>query len=234
MKITPALNRNDAVDLGGTRPPGAFSPARVAPTRPEAGFHLLMRRPIDEVISTPWLWLRSSTGLLALALLLGPAHAAADRTFPGLQAVLTPAEWQRAGLDRLSPDELGVIDAALIRHQGATTSRLQTELATARQTPVAGPVAPAVATRPAGKPTSFGLPSYDVADWRTEPPLRARVLKWDQPNRFRLDNGQVWEGFEVITYEILNKEIEIHARPHDQYTLVVDGQNTKLRVIRIK
>lgn len=177
---------------------------------------------------------RPSNWLLVCTLLLGTGLVAAGQTFPGLQAVLTPAEWQRAGLDRLTPDELGVIDAALIRHQAATTSGLQTELATARQTPVAGPVAPAMATRPAGKPTSFGLPSYDVADWRTEPPLRARVLKWDQPNRFRMDNGQVWEGFEPITYEILNKDIEIHARPHDQYTLVVDGQNTKLRVIRIR
>jgi hypothetical protein len=179
-----------------------------------------------------------SKWLLVLVLLLGAGLSAADQPFPGLQAVLTPAEWQRAGLDRLTPDELGVIDAALIRHQAATTAHLQTELATARQTAatpaVVSPVAPTVTARPVGKDDRFGMPSYDVVDWRTEPPLRARVIKWDQPNRFRLDNGQVWEGFEPITYEILNQEIEIQARPHDQYTLVVDGQNTKLRVIRIK
>jgi hypothetical protein len=174
--------------------------------------------------------LRPSTWLLALALLLGTGLAAAGQTFPGLQAVLTPAEWQRSGLDRLSPDELGVIDAALIRHQAAATAHLQTELATARQ----APPAPLVVARPAGPSDRFGLPSYDVVDWRTEPPLRARAVKWEQPNRFRLSNGQVWEGFEPITYEILNQEIEIQARPHEQYTLVVDGQNTKLRVIRIK
>jgi hypothetical protein len=174
--------------------------------------------------------LSPSTWLLTLALLLGTGLAAAGQTFPGLQAVLTPAEWQRSGLDRLSPDELGVIDAALIRHQAAATAHLQTELATARQ----APPAPLVAARPAGPSDRFGLPSYDVVDWRTEPPLRARAVKWEQTNRFRLSNGQVWEGFEPITYEILNQEIEIQARPHEQYTLVVDGQNTKLRVIRIR
>jgi hypothetical protein len=186
--------------------------------------------------TTPALY--PSKWLLVFVLLCSAGLTAADLPFPGLQAVLTPGEWQRAGLDRLTPDELGVIDAALIRHQAAATSRLQTELATARQAPVAPPVAspaaPAVAARPAIMADRFGMPSYDVADWRTEPPLRARVLKWEQPNRFRLDNGQVWEGFEPITYEILHQEIEIQARPHDQYTLVVDGQNTKLRVIRIR
>ncbi|MEI7799613.1 MAG: hypothetical protein WCI28_05430, partial [Opitutaceae bacterium] len=71
-----------------------------------------------------------------LCLFLAVACSAAEK-FPGLQAVLTPAEWQRAGLDRLSPDELGVIDAALIRQQTAATTQLQTALVTARAAAVA-------------------------------------------------------------------------------------------------
>ncbi|MFZ9746994.1 MAG: hypothetical protein ACO3G4_10225 [Opitutaceae bacterium] len=54
--------------------------------------------------------------LFALVLLLA-APAAAQGTYPGLRQILSEAEWKRAGLDRLTPDQLGVIDAALIRFQ---------------------------------------------------------------------------------------------------------------------
>ena len=34
--------------------------------------------------------------------------ASAQSPFPGLKAVLTKAEWERAGLDKLTPDQIGV------------------------------------------------------------------------------------------------------------------------------
>ena len=174
--------------------------------------------------------------ILLLAVLLASVIPAAAQTapFPGLKAILTDAEWKRAGLDRLSPDELGVIDAALIRREARATAQFQSELTTARA------AAPATATgtaAPAATPTlmqRFGLPLFDEADWKTMPPLKARVVKWESANRFRLDNGQVWEGFEPITYELVGKEIEIQARPHGQFALVVDGINTTLRVLRLR
>lgn len=166
------------------------------------------------------------TSLLTLYLLLA-LTASAQTTFPGLKAILSAAEWKRAGLDRLSPDEIGVIDAALIRQQAGTTAQLQTELAKARS----------VAAMPAASPSlmsRFGLPLFDEGEWRTMPPLRAKVTKWEGGNRFRLDNGQVWEGHEAITYDLPGKDIEIQARPHGQYALVVDGVNTTLRVMRLR
>ena len=170
-----------------------------------------------------------------LCLLLTIACSAAEK-FPGLQAVLTPAEWQRAGLDRLSPDELGVIDAALIRQQAAATTQLQTALVTARATAAAVAIpAPMPLVQPkAGWLQRFGLPAFDDSDWRTLPPLVSTVVKWESANRFLLDNGQVWEGFEPITYELLGKSIEIHARPHGQFVLVIDGQSTTLRLMRLR
>lgn len=171
------------------------------------------------------------TLLLAAVLLVSVIPAAAQTApFPGLKAILTDAEWKRAGLDRLSPDELGVIDAALIRREARATAQFQNELTTAR---AAAPATPA----PAATPTlmqRFGLPLFDEADWKTLPPLKARVVKWETANRFRLDNGQVWEGFEPITYDLVGKEIEIQARPHGQFALVVDGINTTLRVLRLR
>ena len=66
------------------------------------------------------------------------------------------------------------------------------------------------------------------------PPLKAKVTKWEGGNRFHLDNGQVWEGFEPITYELVGKDIAIQARPHGQFALSVEGLNTTLRVMRLR
>jgi hypothetical protein len=171
-----------------------------------------------------------SKRLFIAALLLTAVLGSAQEAFPGLKSLLSAAEWQRAGLDRLSPDEIGVIDAALIRHQAGTTTRLKAEISAAQPVVTA---TPAAAPKP-GFFQRFGLPIYDDTDWRTMPPLKARVVKWESSNRFRLDNGQVWEGFESITYELVGKDIEIQARPHGQFALVVDGANTTLRVMRLR
>lgn len=165
--------------------------------------------------------------LFATALFLGLAPAHAADTFPGLQSVLTPDEWQRAGLDRLTPDQLGVIDAALIRHQAALLAPLKTELTQARE-------AAAAPQEPKRRLLDrFGLSNVHD-DWRAQPPLQARVLKWESANRFLLDNGQTWEGMEPITYELAGKAIEIQARPHGQFALIVEGANTTLRVRRVR
>lgn len=171
--------------------------------------------------------------LLFCALLVSAGATGAESSFPGLQSILTPAEWKRAGLDRLTPDEIGVIDAALIRHARAATGRLEQELANAK---AAAAAAPAVAPAPREKRffERFGLPVFDQTDWRSMAPLRAKVVAWETQMRFRLDNGQVWEGLETIPYELLNRDIEIHARPNSQFVLVLDGKSTSVRVFRLR
>jgi hypothetical protein len=156
------------------------------------------------------------------------ATVSAQSSFPGLKAVLSPAEWERAGLDRLTPDQIGVIDAALIRHQNGANAQVQAEIAKIRNE--AAPTSPASP----GFFARFGLPLFNDSDWKAMPPLKAKVVKWEGGNRFRLDNGQVWEGFEPITYELPGKEIEIQARPHGQFALIVEGNNTTLRVMRLR
>jgi len=174
-----------------------------------------------------------SKGLLAVALLSAAASVLAAETFPGLKAVLSASEWKRAGLDRLTPDEIGVIDAALIRQQAAATAQLQTELVTVKATAAAA-VTNVTEEQKKSLLQRFGFTIFDDTDWRSLPPLKAKVVKWESANRFVLDNGQVWEGFEPITYELVGKEIEIHARPRGQFALVVDGVNTTLRVMRLR
>ena len=165
---------------------------------------------------------------LFVTFLLLVLSASAQSSFPGLKAVLTKAEWERAGLDKLTPDQIGVIDAALIRQQSGATSQLQAEIAKVRQE--ASPTSPASP----GFFSRFGLPLFNDSDWRSMPPLKAKVTKWEGGNRFRLDNGQVWEGFEPITYELPGKDIEIQARPHGQFALIVEGENTTLRVMPLR
>lgn len=158
-----------------------------------------------------------------VALLILAACPLAAETFPGLRAVLTEAEWQRAGLDRLSPDQIGVVDAALIRHLAQRSSPPDTASAQAE-----GGGAPKT-----GWLQRFGLPTFDE-DWRSVPPLRAKVIAWEAANRFRLDNGQVWEGFDPIRLELVGRQIEIQARRNNQFALIVEGHNTTVRVFRLR
>lgn len=174
--------------------------------------------------------------LLLAALFLLLNAACADEPFPGLKAVLTPEEWARAGLDRLTPDQIGVIDAALIRRNKATAAQHATDLAqvrTAAQStaPQPPPLEPAQKKRFLER---FGLPVFDDQEWRDAPPLQAKVVAWESPNRFRLDNGQVWTGVNDIAYDLPGKDIEIHARPNSQFVLYVEGKNTTVRVIRLR
>ena len=80
----------------------------------------------------------------------------------------------------------------------------------------------------------FGLPAISNTDWRKLPPLQAKVVSWESANRFTLDNGQAWEGTEPIPDELVGRTIEIHARPNNRFTLVLDGKNTKVRVVRVR
>jgi hypothetical protein len=161
------------------------------------------------------------------------AQAISAETFPGLKSILSEAEWKRAGLDRLSPDEIGVIDAALIRHYGSTIAQHEVALASARAT-TPRELDDTAASQKRGLLERFGLPALDGSDWRNLPPLQATATEWLSANRFKLDNGQVWEGLEPITYDVVGKSIEIHARPHGQFALTVDGRNTTLRVRRVR
>ena len=160
------------------------------------------------------------------------AAGLAQQSFPGLRQLLTESEWKRARLDRLSADELGVIDAALIRHYGQAATQHQQELAEVRA--ATATTAAAEPERKRGLFERFGLPAFDESDWRDMPPLKATVVAWVSANRFKLDNGQIWEGFEAIPYDLVGKTIEIAARPRGQFAIVLDGKVTTSRVMRLR
>jgi hypothetical protein len=160
--------------------------------------------------------------------LIGPLAAASG--FPGLQSIMTEAEWKRAGLDRLTPDQIGVIDAALIRHHLMTT---RTAAEAANVTPPAT-ATPAARTKN-GVVDRFGLTKLMGDDWRSQPPLVARFAMWQGANRFLLDNGQVWEGLEQIIFELPpGREVIIEARPLNGFAMKLDERSAVVRVQRVK
>jgi hypothetical protein len=156
------------------------------------------------------------------------AQSAPPSTFPGIKTVMTPEEFARAGLSGLTPDQLGLIDAAVIRHYTRTIATIATQQATQI-------VQAQKAEQKRGWLERFGMPDLSFSqDWKDVPSLKARCTGWIGGNSFQLDNGQIWEGLEPIPMELPNREIEIQARPGGQFALGVDGQNTTIRVHRIK
>ncbi len=172
---------------------------------------------------------------LALLLLCSVIGLRAD-SFPGLKVVMTAEDYARAGLDKLSPDQLGVIDAALIRHFKAAVSvaaQRQAAAETNSPTTAATTAAAVAADRKRGVLERFGIPAINN-DWRSEPALKARATGWVGGNSFALDNGQVWEGTEPIPFEIAGRDIEIQPRPAGAFALSIEGKNTTIRVRRVK
>ena len=167
--------------------------------------------------------------LIAFVLLTLTVVRADD--FPGLKVIMTADDYARAGLDRLTPDQIHVINAALIRHFRANVS-VAAERKAAEQVVAATTAAVATERKRSGL-ERFGLPSFN-GDWKNEPILKARATGWVGGNSFALDNGQVWEGVEPITVELVGREVEIQPRPAGAFALSVDGKNTTLRVRRVK
>jgi len=159
--------------------------------------------------------------------LLTAATALAQSSFPGLKIVMTPEEYARAGLDGLTPDQIGVIDAAIIRHYMSTVNTAATQQAEQ--------IAQNTLTEEHEKSwlNRVGLPEIG-GDWKGQPSVKARCTGWVTGNSFKLDNDQVWEGVEPIRMELSGKEIEIQPRPNGGFGLLVDGKNTAMRVIRVK
>ncbi|MCR6628980.1 MAG: hypothetical protein NVV74_02395 [Magnetospirillum sp.] len=175
------------------------------------------------------------TPFLAVVLIFTAPLCSAQETFPGLKSVLSAAEWERSGLNKLTPDELGVIDAALIRYNLRTADQMRRTIAASQPAQsVASVSSPNADNAPKGWFEKFGLPVFNNSNWRDLPALKAKVVRWEGGNRFVLDNGQVWEGFERITYDLPGKNIEIQARPAGQFALVVEGTNTTIRVMRLR
>jgi hypothetical protein len=169
--------------------------------------------------------------ILLLSLLATAAFA--DTDFPGLKQVMTPREWEHAGLDQLTPDQIAIVDSALTRHYAHTVTEAAKE-ATARAVQLERERAARIAAD--SKETwvdRFGK-SNETAGPREETVMSAKVIGWVTANRFMLDNRQVWEGVDYIPYQLTGHKIAILPRPFGEFVLVLDGKSTTIRVRRIE
>ena len=166
---------------------------------------------------------------LLLAFVFTTAAVCAETSFPGIKAIMSPAEFQKAGLNQLTPEQLAVLNSAIVKHYDGTV-----ETVAAQQ---ANQIAEDTITRHEKQTIlqRFGLPDLSFSqDWREEPGISGTVTRWVGGNSFKLDNGQIWEGLEPIPFELVNRKIEIKPRPNGQFALEVEGTNTTIRIHRLK
>jgi hypothetical protein len=144
------------------------------------------------------LFLASSLGLfVATAMSAEPPPPDA-----GLEALMTPEQFEAAGLHKLSEAERRALYEWLQTRSGESPSpgaMVPAAAATATATASAAPTQPAPAADGAAQQDkeNFGFPEPAPDELEGREELRAKVLPpfkgWDGKTVFRLDNGQVWQ-----------------------------------------
>jgi hypothetical protein len=95
----------------------------------------------------------------------GSVAAAKPSDFPGIQKLMPPEEFSRAGLDKLTPEQVRALDDWLVRYTAGEAYVVQTTSEEVRA----------------------AVPEFSL-EARIVPPFNG----WSGQTLFRLDNGQVW------------------------------------------
>ncbi len=185
----------------------------------------------------------ASASLLALLVIAAPA----EEPPAALRSLLTPEEFHRAGLDKLTQDELDLLSAALARIYAFPPTS-----GPARPDPSSKP--PRGSSRPVLRPAPVrNLPQGDAA-FGTEEQLHAavEVLKavpsairsrvpgpfagWSGQTSFLLENGQLWQQAEqgVFSVNLTNPAIVIENGLLGTFYLHVEGYGSRVKVKRVK
>lgn len=156
--------------------------------------------------------MRPITKLVLACLLAVAASAHAQTNAPTLEERMSQADFQAAGLDKLSPTELANLNAWLSTHGGAV------------RYVAAGGGAPAFDT--------------DQGERRTiETAIDGTFLGWNGQTTFRLKNGQEWAQSESGHYDagkFNSPNVRIKPMMLGSWLMVVEGCGCSVRVRRIK
>lgn len=173
----------------------------------------------------PTIAIRSCIALIALA---ACTAAAAQETFSSLEERMTGQEFMETGLHKLSKEELAALNE-WIRERSLT----QEEAVELNQQRAA---AGGSASAPAAGDTR-GLPDAPSDDR----PINSRIVGtfdgWDGDTVFELENGMVWQQAENGTHYVPpmeNPEVEIRPGLFGTWQLIVEDQNRRLKVERVK
>ncbi len=134
---------------------------------------------------------------------------AADKPFPGVEALMSPDEYRAAGLDKLSPDERKALNQWLISY-------------TVEEAPV---------MRRSNEEVKEAEKSIQISAAIKQP-----FTGWSGKTVFYLDNGQIWrqrlEGRHAYNGE--NTEVIIQKNFFGFYKMTLTATGSSIGVSRVK
>lgn len=169
--------------------------------------------------------------LLAVCLPLTGVASAADRPAPPVDVrdMMSARQFQAAGLNKLSAQELAALNAWL-GHQLRT--------GTAAPAPAAAPAAPAAVAPPPASEQTFGAPPAPTPV-ETSDHITSRIAgNFDgfySGAIFKLANGQVWKETDSTVFKIDLDSPVVHIKKSwSGYLMRLDNYGTQVFVRRIK
>jgi len=158
--------------------------------------------------------------ILTILMIAISSSAFGQSAFSSLEEQMTGKEYDAAGLNKLTPDELAALNQWIRSHSLAT-------LETARQ--VTG-----------GGEDDRGFELKKMKDMpRT--PINSRLVGtfrgWDGQTTFRLENGMIWQQADKERFyikEVENPMITIEPGAFKTWRLSVEGYKSECRVKRIQ
>lgn len=120
--------------------------------------------------------------LVAVLMLPVLTHADDEKTFPGIKALMTPEEYEAAGLERLSPDERAALNQFLIRYTAQDAPTMLREDKQVKQAAQEQEIVSVI-----------------------KPPFSG----WSGNTVFQLENGQVWQQRRRGNYKYLGSNPKV-------------------------
>lgn len=159
---------------------------------------------------------------LCLTLSLGITGTSQAQTFSTLEERMSAADFQRAGLNKLSPEELAKLNAWLQRDTAP---------------PADAPTAPPVETDRRG--FQQGGPFDDDTGMQIiRSSVSGEFRGWSAAgDLITLANGQVWrvtDGDTQLRVNLTDPVVILRRGFFGGWTLAVDGYNTRARVVRVR
>jgi hypothetical protein len=103
---------------------------------------------------------------ILMLLMAGPLYAEDKETFPGIKSLMTPQEYEAAGLDKLTPAERQALDNFLIRYTAEDASILISS----------------------DEEVKKAIVEQEIVSTIVGP-----FEGWSGNTRFQLENGQLWQ-----------------------------------------
>jgi hypothetical protein len=186
------------------------------------------------LLSFPWIDRAVAFGCLSMFVLLTSSVGAAT---PSLADVLTAEEFERAGLKKLTPEELAFLSARILSVPESAAARAPVDASAA------------AATVPAAAPALRGEAAFGQEQKIIEDLHRAEVIPkeirsripgsfrgWSGKTVFRLENGQVWRQTSGGTFAVSMTDpvVVVQRGAFGTYFLSVEGYGSRTKVERVE